>query len=250
MATNNKSNSAKTTSVKTSPTKNAHPEQDTVVHFCVLLDRSGSMSSMVDDVIGGFNGFLAEQRRLPGRAKITLVQFDSQEHHAVVVDAKPLEDATELTDETFVPRGGTPLLDATAELIGRMAVREQSRAALGKAPEEVVFVTITDGDENSSYLHTLAEVKSLIEARTAAGWTFVFLGAGLDAYSDAAQYGYSAGATQSWAADGKGALKVFGSVSRAAAMLRSDVASGVEIDKSDYFRGRKEAEDDKKARGK
>src|SRR5690606_34951540 len=81
-------------------------------HFYVLLDRSGSMASMVDDVIGGFNQLIADQQADGPDARITLVQFDSQDPQEVLIDARRVSVSRPLSRATFVPRGGTPLLDA------------------------------------------------------------------------------------------------------------------------------------------
>jgi len=213
------------------------------VHFYILLDRSGSMESMRADVIGGYNNFIEEQRKTAGKARVTLVQFDSQDAQEVLLDAVRLERVPELTADTFVPRGGTPLLDATASLVESVRGRLAVRATLGKPAEEIVFVTVTDGEENQSVRNRLEDVRRLVESGKADGWNFVYLGAGLDAYGDAARLGYDAESVQRWAADGEGAGKMWGSLSRASAQLRGDVAAGKAFDKAAYFRGVKEAEE-------
>ena len=80
-------------------------------HITILLDRTGSMESIRDDVIGGFNTFLKEQQALPGSATLTLVQFDTQDPYEVLHDFQPLAKIKPLTRKTFVPRASTPLLD-------------------------------------------------------------------------------------------------------------------------------------------
>lgn len=222
----------------------AKPKQrPRTVHIYVLLDRSGSMESMRGDVIGGYNNFLREQQAGRGKARITLVQFDTQDPQEVLLEAAPLHRAGELTEDTFVPRGGTPLLDATARLIQTARGRQSVRKVLGRQAEEIVFVTVTDGEENQSSEYRLDHVRRLVEAGKSEGWSFVYLGAGIDAYGDAARLGYDAGSVQAWKADGEGAEKMWGSVSRAAAQLRRDVDAGATFDKSAYFRGVKEAEE-------
>src|ERR1043165_4100560 len=81
-------------------------------HLAVILDRTGSMESIRDDTIGGFNAFLNAQKDAPGQATLTLAQFDSQDPYEIVHHFKPLGEVPELTRETFVPRASTPLLDA------------------------------------------------------------------------------------------------------------------------------------------
>jgi uncharacterized protein YegL len=217
-----------------------HPE--TTVHFYVLLDRSGSMESMRTDVIGGFNAFLDEQLAEPGRARLTLVQFDTQDHQEVLLDGAHLQNAKPLSAASFQPRGGTPLLDATVTLIERIHGRAAARKAMGKTPEEIVVITITDGEENSSRRASLDQVRSLVENGKESGWSFVFLGAGIDAYEEAQRLGYDNGSVQAFAAHGDGAKAMWKSVSRASSQLRYDVAAHMAVDKASYFRGLKEAE--------
>ncbi|HVM08343.1 MAG TPA: vWA domain-containing protein [Acidimicrobiales bacterium] len=192
-------------------------------HIYFLLDRTGSMASMAADVIGGFNGFLASQRAEPGFARMTLVQFDTVDPFEVIADGLPLNHVPELTHERFQPRGGTPLYDATAHLIGRAAGRVEERRALGRQAEDIVFVTFTDGEENSSVRYTRADVQRMVKAKEEAGWTFVFLGAGLDAYAEGGAIGHAAGSTQAFAPDGHGARLAYSSLD--AAMKRHRAAS-------------------------
>ena len=81
-------------------------------HIAVILDRTGSMESIRDDTIGGFNAFLNEQKQQPSKATLTLVQFDSQDPYEVIHQVKTIKEVPELTKETYVPRATTPLLDA------------------------------------------------------------------------------------------------------------------------------------------
>ena len=201
------------------------------------------MESMRHDVVGGLNEFLEQQKNAPGRARVTLVQFDSQDPQETRLNAVRIANVPAFTAKDFEPRGGTPLLDATGTLIERALGREASRKLSGRTQEEVVFVTVTDGEENQSRHHNLESVRSLIAGASEAGWNFVFLGAGIDAYGDAQRLGYSSGSTQAWEADGDGANKAWGSVSRAMHQLRHDVNSNAFFDKAEYFRGLKEAEE-------
>lgn len=243
----NQSTSRSSSGIDTTQPAPATPSGTTctpTVHFYILLDRSGSMESMRSDVIGGYNGFIAGQRNTSGQARVTLVQFDSQDDQELLLDAVSLDRVPELTAETFVPRGGTPLLDATATMIESIHGRRAVRRVLGRTPEEIVVVTVTDGEENQSSRYALRHVRRLVDAGKADGWSFVYLGAGLDAYGDAARMGYDVESVQRWKADGEGAGKMWGSLARASAQMRQDVASGRPVDKSAYFRGVKEAEQD------
>ena len=213
-------------------------------HFFVLLDRSGSMESMRADVIGGFNNLLAEQQAEGDDARITVVQFDSQDPQEVLVDAARLSRAKPLSEATYVPRGGTPLLDATGRIIARATRREQKRRAQGKRPELTTIITITDGEENQSREHTRAQIAALVKDREAAGWSFVFLGAGIDAYAEAGGIGVSPASTQAWAPTPAGAKMAFASVGGAMLERRRKLRVAEPYDASDFFEGQKDAEAD------
>jgi len=225
------------------------PDDTPIVHLYVLLDRSGSMASMADDVIGGFNRLIADQQKEGPDALVTLVQFDSEDRHEVLADAVPVREMVPLDPSTFVPRGSTPLLDATALLLSRATARSERLASKELAAEELVVVSITDGHENSSREMTLAAVRRMIEARNAAGWTFVFLGAALDVYGEAGDLGYSPGSSQAWLADGEGAALAMASLSESTSKLRRKVRRREQIDRLEFFEGAKPAEADRELRG-
>lgn len=214
-------------------------------HFYVLLDRSGSMESMRGDVIGGFNGLIAAQQADGPDARITLVQFDSQDPQEVLIDARSIHRARPLTAATFVPRGGTPLLDATGQLIVRASVREQQRSVLGKRPEAITFVTITDGEENQSREYGRRDILRLVKEKEAHGWTFAFLGAGLDAYAEAGAMGYDPRSVQAFAPDGTGAQVAFSNLSDAMVTRRRKLRNDEDYDAGDFYEGDKRAEQDR-----
>lgn len=216
-------------------------------HFFVLLDRSGSMESMRADVIGGFNNLLAEQQADGADARMTVVQFDSQDPQEVLADSVRIDRVRPLDEATFVPRGGTPLLDATGRLIARAKGREQKRRVSGKRPEIVTVITITDGEENQSHEYTRQQIRALVQEREAAGWSFVFLGAGVDAYAEAGGIGVSAASTQAWAPSPAGAAKAFASVSGAMVERRRKIRADEVYAVADFFEGKKEAEEHRHA---
>ena len=148
-------------------------------HIAVLLDRSGSMDAVKDETISGFNYFLKEQKAAGDNASLTLVQFDS-ESTDVVHEAKPVRDVPDLNGDTYQPRGSTPLLDALGQTInstGRTlaAIPETNR------PDKVVFVVITDGQENASRKFTPALISDRIaHHRDVEKWEFIFVGSNQD----------------------------------------------------------------------
>ena len=161
-------------------------------HIAVLLDRSGSMGDIKDDAIGGFNCFLKEQKAAGANATLTLVQFDT-ESTDVVHESMPILEVPDLNHQTFQPRGGTPLLDALGQTIDSTG---RALAAIPEAnrPNKVVFVVITDGQENSSHQHTKTSVKERIDHQSSRyNWQFVFLGANQDAFDEAGAVGIAMG---------------------------------------------------------
>lgn len=191
----------------------------------ILLDRSGSMSNMAADVIGGFNKFIEDQAALPGGCTLTLIQFDSGDVFDVVVAGRPIAQVPLLTKATFVPRGNTPLYDALYRAIEATGSRlaalpEQAR------PEKVVFVIITDGEENASRVHDQRACYEAIQHQTTVyQWEFVYLGANQDAFKVGAGIGIPRGTTMTYLPHGKQMLTNWGTLS---ANLR-DVRTGTKI---------------------
>ncbi|MCD9624204.1 vWA domain-containing protein [Rhabdothermincola salaria] len=221
-------------------------EDTPTAHLYVLIDRSGSMSTMVRDVIGGFNRLLSEQKAEGPDARMTLVLFDSQDPEEVVADAVPISEVVPLDERTFAPRGGTPLLDATGRILVRAAVRAEHLRTLDQPAERILVVTITDGEENQSREYTLDTVGRLVGQRMEEGWTFAFLGAGLDAYGEARGIGYDARSVQAFAPDGAGAEAAFESMSKSTSALRRKNRAKQAIDTGDFFEGDKPAEVERK----
>lgn len=217
------------------------------VHLYVLLDRSGSMENIRAQVVGGFNELLASQQADGADARITMVQFDTVDIAHTVFEDIPVLEVTPMREGDFEPRGGTPLLDASARLIARATTHAERRKLAG-TPEEVVFVTITDGHENASREYDRGELKNLIAAREEQGWTFVFMSAALDAYADARSFGYGDGSIQAFSPDAGGARLAFASLAESVVEHRKDLRAGRPINKAAPFRGKKDAEADRRAK--
>jgi uncharacterized protein YegL len=202
----------------------------------LLLDRSGSMEAIRGATIAAVNDFFDTQRRVPGRASVTLVLFDDQ--FELRHDGLDLEVVPPLTDETFVPRGSTALLDAWGRAMGETQAR---LAALPPAdqPDLVVFVVMTDGEENASREWSAEQVFAVVERRRADGWRFVFLGANQDAVAVAGRCGVDRSHTLTYDASDMGTRTVVTVVSASVARVRRG-----EADSGTWFTDAERAEQD------
>ena len=177
----------------------------------VVLDRSGSMSSIRGDTIGGFNAFLKDQQGESGAARLTLVQFDNQ--YEVVHDNLPLAEVPELTETTFVPRASTALLDALGRTINSTGARLASLPEADR-PKNVIFVVITDGLENASTEFTREKVFEMVSHQTEKyAWDFVYLGANQDAIAVGQSLGVRAGSSLSYTASAVGTSNTYDNAS-------------------------------------
>ena len=151
----------------------------------MVLDRSGSMASCRADTVGGVDVFIQEQKKDGLPTTFTLVLFDN-------VIEKPyngvdIQEVPAFTDADFVPRGMTALLDAIGTAIAE--VEERHRHLVPGDRPKIMIAIFTDGQENSSHEYTKDRIKSLVEQKTAEGWTFMFLSASLDAVAVGSSYG-------------------------------------------------------------
>ena len=190
-----------------------------LTHLYFLLDRSGSMVSLREDTIGGFDTFIAEQRTAPGQCRVTLAQFNN-EYDEVYAD----RDIATVPSLVLVPRGSTALLDA----LGRLVVTAGERlAALPEQdrPGSVVIGVMTDGYENASREWTHDRIKALIERQSHDyGWQFLYLGADQDAIEEGAKMGFAASKSMTYSR-GK-ARDAIGHLSRNVGSYREAVAAG------------------------
>lgn len=192
---------------------------DTPTSVTFLLDRTGSMASIAEATIEAFNAYLATTKADPLPVEFTFLTFDSISLDKVAVRAKPSEVAPLVNGVNFVPRGSTPLIDAaykTIEAIGPTVTDGQ----------KVVVCIQTDGEENASTEHTWGELNALIKAKSALGWQFVFMGAGIDAYKQGQRMGISQGSTVSYSTDKVSTRAAFA----AAASNRMSYSSGATPD--------------------
>jgi len=168
----------------------------------VVLDKSGSMGTITDATISGFNEFLHDQQA--DGALFSLTMFDTR--FQLVHNAEPVKDVPDLDRHTYMPSGNTALYDAIGASIA--AVK-----SLKAQPERVVFVILTDGQENSSREYTQRQIFDAITEQQAAGWQFIFLGSDQDAYASGASMGVSRGTTSTFTSSVTGTQTAYRTVS-------------------------------------
>jgi hypothetical protein len=152
-----------------------------------IIDRSGSMELIKTDAIGGFNAFLEEQKKLPGEATLTYVQFNHE--FEVILENKPLQEVEPITENEYQPAGMTALLDAVGKTIDAAGKRLAAMPEKQR-PENVIVAILTDGHENASKTYSLSDVKERItHQKENYAWEFIFLGANQDAFDEAAKIG-------------------------------------------------------------
>lgn len=186
-----------------------------------ILDRSGSMSSMKQDAIGGFNSFLDAQKKAEGTADLTLVLFDSE--YLVPYQKVALQEVPPLTEKTFIPRGSTALLDAIGKSIDETGLR-LAKTPEAQRPEKVIVAILTDGEENASRHYTWAQIHEKIQHQTAVyAWEFVFLAAGQDAIATAGKLAIAQDKAYTFVANGKNMQKSFEVISEEIQYARSKI---------------------------
>lgn len=191
----------------------------------MLLDESGSMAGLRDATIAGFNEYTSQlKKELKGTdCYFSAIKFDSRGVTKLQVGAQ-IEQAIELSAMNYCPCAGTPLLDAIGKTI--QATDEIVRE---KGANRVTLVVQTDGQENESREFTKAKIKVMVEERTAKGWVFLFMGAGIDAFAEASQFGFAAQNTVSYVADAESTRQMYQTVSAKTASYSAtaDMAAAV-----------------------
>ena len=174
-----------------------------------ILDRSGSMSGLESDTIGGFNGMLTQHRSEGGDVLVSTVLFDHE--HEVVHDRVRIADVPALTSKEYYTRGCTALLDAMGDAIHHIKnVHKYARSE--DRPARTMFIITTDGMENSSTRYTADQVRAMVKQQEEAGWAFVFLGANIDAVQVAGGLGIRPEFAAEFACDAAGVRENFASL--------------------------------------
>lgn len=186
-----------------------------------ILDKSGSMTGLESDTIGGFNSLVKKQKAEEGVARVTTVLFDHR--YTLLHERLPLKEVQPLTNKEYEPEGTTALLDAVGRTIDSLL--ENLIGIPKESYPSVLVVIITDGEENASKDYSLQRIRKRIEfCKESEGWEFLFLGANIDAFAAAENIGISRGKTATYHADAQGVGVNFDALNGAMSQVRCSCA--------------------------
>jgi uncharacterized protein YegL len=190
-----------------------------ILELVFIIDRSGSMSRLESDTIGGFNSVIEKQKSLESKeVLVSTVLFDDRTE--VLYNRVRIKDVKPMNEETYFVRGTTALLDAVGGAIDHI---KRVHDFLGEEdkPSKTMFVITTDGLENASIRHTHARVSSLISQQTELGWEFLYLGANVDAHREAKSMGIKTSHATNYMHDDKGVKNMYDAAENAIRDVRT-----------------------------
>lgn len=185
-----------------------------------ILDKSGSMSGLEADTIGGFNSLLKKQKKKAGSVAVTTVLFDDR--YQLLHDRFDIRDIQPISEKEYYVEGSTALLDAMGKTIHKIDNVQKNSRKKGHA-DKVLFVVITDGMENSSHEFSYEQIRKMVKQRKSKhDWEFLFLGANIDAAATAEQYGITADKAANYCADSRGTRLNYEALSSAISDVREN----------------------------
>ena len=205
-----------TTVTTTVTTVTTEPTNEKTQIVCIL-DRSGSMSSIMSDSIGGFNTFLKQQKELPDEATLTVALFDDK--YELLYDDVDIKKVKDITSKEWYPRGVTALYDAIGKTINN--VKATHRKLGVEAPAKVLVCVVTDGHENASKEYTRSDIQKLIQDCEKDDWNFIYLAANQDAFAVGSSFGISYGNTYTYTASAAGVAGMSTTMNNASVSYRS-----------------------------
>lgn len=193
--------------------------ENELTEIVCVLDRSGSMSGIITDMIGGFNTFIEDQKKEQGECNLTVALFDDR--YELLYDNVDIKKVKPITRAEWSPRGSTALYDAIGKTINDV---ENRYVKTEKRPDKVLVCIVTDGEENSSKEFRIEAIKKLIGEKEKEKWSFLYLAANQDAFSVGDGFGISRGNTINFMASAQGSQFVNSSLSNASSYVRGVTA--------------------------
>ncbi|MBQ7246887.1 MAG: VWA domain-containing protein [Lachnospiraceae bacterium] len=208
-------------------------KKNDITELVFILDRSGSMSGLESDTIGGFNSMIEKQKKQSGECLVSTVLFSDTS--TVLYDRVSLSEIRRMTEEDYFVGGCTALIDAIGGAVHHIEnIHKYARSE--DVPEHTMFIITTDGYENASHIYTSDQVKRMVERKKESGWEFLFIGANIDSVETAKSFGISRERAVNYRSDSVGTRKVFDALSapiramRASESISDDWGSEIEKD--------------------
>ena len=183
--------------------------QNEKMDLIFIMDRSGSMKGSQKDTIGGFNSFIQQEIKKELDTIVTTVLFDNE--YEILYKRKPINEVKELTEKEYWVRGTTALLDAIGKTINTLDKEIDNKT---------LVVIMTDGYENASREYTKQQIQNLIANHN---WEFIYIGADIDSYSEAANYGFKKSRIANYKKSEQGVKDAYTSINSAVNYMRADV---------------------------
>lgn len=184
-----------------------------------ILDRSGSMHSLTNDTIGGYNSFIQQQKEEVGEARLTTILFDNE--YEILHNSVDIKSVSNITNKEYFTRGTTAMLDAIGVAINTIG-EKLSKESEDDRPSKVIFVITTDGQENASKEFKRNQIKEMIERQqNEYSWKFIFLGANMDAVSEGDSLGIARGMSLNYTASSIGTDTLYNTMSKTMSEYRS-----------------------------
>jgi len=191
-----------------------------LTEIVTIIDKSGSMLRLTSRTIEGFNSFFHEQKEVDGEANFSLIVFSSPNREEIIFDSVDIHEVTELNEDNYRCAGTTALYDAIGKSIKALKKRIKNMDE-DERPERVLFVILTDGEENSSHYYDKEKVFKMIKKHEEKfGWAFLYLGANQDAFAEGGKIGVKKGRTLNYAATDDGLNFAYSNISDYTKMYR------------------------------
>ena len=185
-----------------------------------VLDKSGSMSGLESDTVGGFNSLIKKQKEVKGKCLVSTVLFNNK--FELIYDREDISKIEEMKESDFTVGGSTALMDALGSSIQHIA-KIHKYARDEDVPEHTIFVIMTDGMENASHMFTDDEVRAMVEhEKEKYNWRFIFLAANIDVVETARRYGFDEDSAASYCCDSEGTQVTYRAVNNVVMNLRND----------------------------
>lgn len=192
-------------------------KKNNITELAFIIDRSGSMSDLTSDTIGGFNSMISKQKKIDGECLVTTILFDHRLQ--TLHDRVPLLQIKPMNEKDYCPCGCTALIDAIGYGVEHIeTIHKYIRPE--DVPSNTMFVIITDGMENASHIYTSNEVKTMISRHKEQGWEFLFIGANIDAVETASSYGIDRDRAVNYIPDEQGTSIIYDATCSAVENLR------------------------------